>query len=379
MGGFLLAFLTVKELEKSKGKFKYIQALALRYLRLTPSLAFVMMLYIMIWPHLGRGPFVPRFQNSIYRRCDGSWLSELTYTMNFIPFDSDNVCMGWTWYLGDDMIFFIFGILLIPLHFKNQTLGWAAASTLIAVSCGISIYEINLHHLETYYLGSGYANYSYWLYSKPYHRIPAFLVGLAAAWILIKVEEKGITPQTGMCRPITATFLWFFAFGLLAYITLVPLGNQGLHAHSWSSVTNIIYMTFSRLAWSCGWALITFLCYFEHTPKTDAFLSHRFWTPFARLTYGAYLCHPLVIKLTAARSVQYYTFCGTNLVQSWCYNVIAAYILSLFVWCLVERPMMTLTSAAIKSTRHKTPNTNQLRGSDHFEMLDTRNYINRAQ
>jgi len=101
MGGFLFSFLTTQDLKKTHGKFKYVPALILRYLRLTPSLAFVMMVYYQIWPFLASGPFAPGFQDSIFRRCDISWWSELTYTMNLVPFDSDKVCMGWTWYLGD--------------------------------------------------------------------------------------------------------------------------------------------------------------------------------------------------------------------------------------------------------------------------------------
>merc|ERR1712070_172964 len=97
--------------------------------RLTPSLALVMLVYYKIWVYFGYGPFAVRFQDSIIRKCDGSWWSELTYTMNFIPFDSDKVCMGWTWYLGDDMIFFIFGIMILPIYARKAWVGWATVIT----------------------------------------------------------------------------------------------------------------------------------------------------------------------------------------------------------------------------------------------------------
>ena len=48
-------------------------------------------------PPPGDGPFFPRFQDSIRRRCDGFWWTELLYTINIFPWNPDEVCMGWTW------------------------------------------------------------------------------------------------------------------------------------------------------------------------------------------------------------------------------------------------------------------------------------------
>merc|ERR1711871_712120 len=138
LGGFLFSLLTVKELQNRRGRFNPISALVLRYLRLTPSLGFVMLVYYFIWPHLATGPFAPRFQDSVYRRCDVSWWSELTYVLNFIPFDSDKVCMGWTWYLGDDMIFFIVGIFLLPIYYRSRVIGWACLGLLSAASFAVT-------------------------------------------------------------------------------------------------------------------------------------------------------------------------------------------------------------------------------------------------
>merc|ERR1719443_2189466 len=75
LSGFLLSHLTLKEL--TQRKLKLAPAIVLRYLRLTPSLALTMLVYYKIWVYFGYGPFAPRFQDSITRRCDGSWWSEL--------------------------------------------------------------------------------------------------------------------------------------------------------------------------------------------------------------------------------------------------------------------------------------------------------------
>lgn len=351
LGGFLFSLLTVKELQKSRGRFSQLSALMLRYLRLTPSLSFVMLVYYFVWPMLATGPFAPRFQNSVYRRCDVSWWSELTYVLNFIPFDSDSVCMGWTWYLGDDMIFFIVGIFVVPLYYRSRVMGWLAVAILSAASFAVTGYLILKYHLAPEALDYHNEDYSYYAYSKPYTRIPAYFVGLVSAWVLLNMEERGITPQTGWVGPTMSTVLWIFAVGFLVFLILIPGTDYGNRRNSWSDTASFFYLTFARPAWAACWALVTFLCYFGNAPVTNGLLSHRCWTPLARLTYGAYLCHPLVIKLSAANAHQYYTFGTMDLTYRFCGNVVCAYGLSFAVWCLMERPVMTFTSALLKSKK----------------------------
>merc|ERR1712048_1464711 len=249
LGGFLFSLLTVKELQRSRGKFNHIQALILRYLRLTPSLGFVMMVYYLIWPFFAHGPFAPRFQHSIYRRCDISWWSELTYTINFVPRSSDDVCMGWTWYLGDDMIFFIVGILVLPLYHKSRIIAWASVILMTIASFAVSGYLIFKYHLAPEALDYHNAQYSFYAYSKPYHRIPVYFVGVASAWVLIQMEEKGITTRTGWVGSGMATALWWTAMIVLTFITFIVFSDHGNYRNSWSDMESFLYLTFSRPIW----------------------------------------------------------------------------------------------------------------------------------
>jgi len=310
------------------------------------------MVYWKIWPYLAHGPFSYRFQNSVLRKCDPYWWTELTYLLNFIPVSSDDVCMGWTWYLGDDMIFFIVGIFVVPLYYKYRMVGWSVVTLMTAASFAITGYLIYKYHLAPQAMNQEeYDQYSLYVYSQPYTRIPVYFVGIVAAWVLLKMEERGITTATGWVGPVQATLLWFFALGTLSFITFIPATDYGLMTDHWSDTVSFLFLTFARPLWAICWAIITFLCYYGHAPATDALLSHRFWTPFARLTYGAYLCHPLVIKLALGCAVNYYTFSGMDLVYRICGNIILAYSASFVVWCLIERPMMTFTTALVKSKK----------------------------
>ena len=165
----------------------------------------------------------------------------MLYIESFVPFDSDDVFMGLTWYLGNDMIFFIVGLLLLPFYHMNKVLGWAVAWILMLASTATMAYLTALHHLAPEALdGHHQRDYSYWANSKPSTRVPAYLVGVMAALILLHMEKRGVTEKTGM----SATVLWFFAIGLQTFIVVIPATDHGDTANSWSDATDLVYMTF---------------------------------------------------------------------------------------------------------------------------------------
>lgn len=350
LSGFLLSLLTLKELRQRQGNLNVRAAILMRYLRLTPSLALAMLVYYQIWPYLASGPFAASFQKSIFERCRGSWWSELTYTLNFIPYDSDKVCMGWTWYLGDDMIFFVIVMaLVLPMYYRRSFLGWVIVLLITFVSSAVTSYFVVWKGLSIYAFDYHYTDYSYWAYSKPFSRIPAYLVGVVAAWFLDDLERRGITRSSrpaGRAAQFAAVGAAACAWGMLVFLVFIVRTDFGDMKNSWGTVPNLLYINLSRPLWSMSWATITILCYYDYLPWTNSFLSHPAWTPLARLTYGVYLMHPLVIKLAAGTAVQFYTFSGMDMFYRLLGNAFCAFSGSLVLWCLIERPVMTLTSIA---------------------------------
>jgi peptidoglycan/LPS O-acetylase OafA/YrhL len=365
LSGFLLAFLTLKELRA--GRNHPFLAIALRYVRLTPSLALVMAVFYKIWVFFGHGPFAVKFQHGINDRCAKSWWSELSYTMNFIPFDSNKVCLGWSWYLGDDMIFFIIAIFLLPVYNRSRLMGWLVSLLVIAMSFGITSYLIVRHDLGVYVFDEHYDRYSYWAYSKPYSRIPAYFIGMMGAWLLDEAEQRGFTRES---RPNTpearryASLIMACTLGVMLFLLLIPFTNFGDNANAWSTFTNVVYINLARPAFAGCWCVITVLCYYDYCPLVNAILSNFMWTPMARLTYGAYLVHPLVIKLAAGRAYQFYTFSGMEIAYRFCGNVILAHLGSVGLWVLCERPCMTIFSPSKKRPSAKVPREVSMQGEE---------------
>lgn len=111
-----------------------------RYLRLTPAFAVAMLFYAQVAPYVGSGPFFPLYQQSIFRRCSSYWWTGLLYLHNFVPWDSDRVCMGWTWFLGNDMIFFALSTLALLVFYRRRALGWALVGLLTAASIAVTLW-----------------------------------------------------------------------------------------------------------------------------------------------------------------------------------------------------------------------------------------------
>merc|ERR1712070_387388 len=125
-----------------------VKGVANRYLRLAPCLGFALMIYVLILPFMAEGPFAPRYQDAIFRRCHAwTWWTPLLFIMNFLPWYNDDVCMGWTWYLGNDMIFAIVGIALLNLYKWRSKLGWAMVIFITLGSFVVTYYLISYYRL----------------------------------------------------------------------------------------------------------------------------------------------------------------------------------------------------------------------------------------
>merc|ERR1719460_3175421 len=92
------------------------------------------------------------------------------------------------------------------------------------------------HNIGVYSFGRHYLDGWKHIYSKPYTRIPAYFVGIAAAWILDELEQRGINRET---RPDTLRARAWASVGagvavlVLLLIIFMPYTDFGSHRNSW--------------------------------------------------------------------------------------------------------------------------------------------------
>ena len=135
LSGFLTFYLLTLKLYPTKGKTNLLLLYLHRYLRLLPILFFVYLFGRYLFAYIDNGTNYDWVRNIIVSNCKTYWWTNFLYINNIVPWDMNSQCIGWAWYLANDMQFFLLSPLLISLYCKNRKLGYLLLTSLILLSC----------------------------------------------------------------------------------------------------------------------------------------------------------------------------------------------------------------------------------------------------
>ena len=321
LSGLLTAYLTLRQLSRCRGTLSYVKVLVMYYvhriLRLTPAYAFVLFFTWTMIPIIGNGPKWPQVagpDSGFITSCEKYWWTNLLYINNLYPWKMGDECIGWTWYLGNDMQFYVIGpLMIIPLYFLFP-LGLAVVGILLMMSFAITgalaghfKYPASVFFplADSTLPNQGPPwDYTDLLYSKPWSRIQPYLVGIVLGYLLYR---KARIPFNRCVNLILYIPLWGWAifFGVITVYGTYP----AYHGHMFTPAANVMYITFSRFAYGVALALLVFICHNGYGWIVNSFLSMKLWVPLSRLCFNAYLVHPLVLTVIfgSQRQPVYYT------------------------------------------------------------------------
>lgn len=297
LSGVLVAYLTLRKMAKLKGKFPVLLYYVHRILRITPAYAFVLFSYWFLTVHFADGPLWQQtvgVESQFYKNCERYWWTNMLYINNIYPWKVLDECMSWTWYLSNDMQFYIIApIMVLPLYYLFPV-GLAIIGGLLVVNIATlgaltGAYNLsgNMFIITNNTEGRTVADD---IYTKPWARIGPYLVGLTLGFLLFKQMKPNFRKSI---NSIIYAFLWMLA------IALCLSTAYGLHGsfngESLSRADDISYQMFSRLAWSIGVAIVIFACHNGYGWIVNDFLSMQLWIPLSRLTFVAYLVHEIVL------------------------------------------------------------------------------------
>ena len=373
LSGLLVAYLTFREMKRKKGRFPFLTYYLHRYLRLTPTYAFVLFFVWLLMMHLGEGPNWPSFaweQSTSYQVCSKYWWTNLFYINNLYPWRMEENCIGWTWYLANDMQFYVFSpLILIPLYFLFP-LGVAISGAVLFVSFVTTgaltgVYDLQANELAAFAYGyvtnntSPDTSFQNLLYVKPWHRVTPYIVGLLLGYVLYRFR----LPSRRYVNYIVFPILWIVS-GICLATTLYGL-YPTWHGHVPTLAENIIYNMFTRTVWSIGLALLVFVCHYGYGGIVNKFLSMKFWIPLSRISYNAYLIHPLVLSVIfgSTRKPVYYE--DYSLTMYACGIVVLSYGAAAVVSVFVEFPIGNLEQALFKLVGLKRHESARTGGEEH--------------
>ena len=322
LSGLLVSYLTLREMSRKNGRFPLLTFYVHRLLRLTPTYAFLLFFYWLLQMHLSDGPWYPTIagvDSQPYNTCAKYWWTNLLYINNLYPSDvpAPESCMGWSWYLANDMQFYVVSPLMIVLLYHSLPLGLLSVGVFL-LSCLTATGAIAGYYG---YSASMYAgdqpsdpSQSLELYGRPYSRIAPYLVGIAVGYVFFKDHRIRVKGHRWLTLLLHVAML--LVAGVLLLETVYGLYNiYPPHNHMLSSTASVMYLTFSRFAWGLGLALLVFVCHSGYGGLINSFLSMGFWVPLSRLTFTAYLVHPIVgmAIVGGRRDPFYYTDIGVSI------------------------------------------------------------------
>lgn len=196
--------------------------------------------------------------------------------------------MLWSWYLANDTQFYMIGAIILIVgvrHFKLSAITTLVFLVLSWITTAVIAFTNN-HRPNT---DDPLALFDK-IYDKPWTRLGPYLIGMAVGWILFRTNCKIRLPR------LTVATAWTLA--MLNLFVLV----FGLYRTDLSQFTAAAYSSLSHSAWALSLAWITIACSTGYGGYINSLLSAPCLYPFSRVTYCAYLVHPIVIRSMALNS-----------------------------------------------------------------------------
>ncbi|XP_052221322.1 nose resistant to fluoxetine protein 6-like isoform X1 [Dreissena polymorpha] len=340
LSGLLVAYLTLREMDKRGGakKFSWGMYYFHRIWRLTPPYMLVMFVYTTLINHWGNGPMWPQ-QGFDPNNCNTWWMN-LLYINNFQ--DSKTMCMGWSWYLANDMQFYIISPLILVLLFYSR-IGGVILSVAFVIGNFISAGVVtNAHNFSANMLvrnrdeeGDPFAL----LYIKPWTRIGPYIVGLLTGYVLYKTKCKVTMSK------IVNIIGWILAAGLAIAILYGLYSDDG--TIKFNKATTAFYNATSRTVWGACVAWVVFACATGYGGPVNALLSWKGIVPLSRLTYCCYLVHPIVMYTYYYTQRQQMYWFDLEVSYTFLGHLCMTYGVAFIVSLAFESPMMGLENVIL--------------------------------
>ncbi|CAL1546946.1 unnamed protein product [Lymnaea stagnalis] len=350
LSGLLTAYLTIKEMRKHGWKINWPLFYFHRFWRLTPPYMLTLLLVLGFMQYLGSGALWSNLEPADKENCEKYWWANLLYVNNLI--DSKYMCFGHSWYLSNDMQFFVLSpLMLIPFYF-NVVAGVVSCSVFLLInfiSAGVlsnqNSWPVTLVSMGA---GSNVSTIMGWFdnyYKAPWCRIGAFVVGILAGYLL--AVNNG---RIKMDRYVA----------ILGWLVAVATGLAivyGIHGDiSGDSPTSVglaaFYNAVSRSAWAACVSWVIIACVSGYGGPVNTLLS---WSPFVtlgRLTYMAYLIHPCLIYVYYQNLEQLYYLSDSSIVITFCGLLLCTYLISFVLMLAFESPMIGLEKTFLHK-KHK--------------------------
>jgi peptidoglycan/LPS O-acetylase OafA/YrhL len=370
LSGFFLNYGLQKYFNKKAAinKFKVFTFIFInRYLRLLPLYLFAIFGMTYILPFIGNGPNYEKSE-SVNAACPTYFWRNLLFIQNFFP--AAQMCSGVTWYLANDMQFFLLSLIIFLILSARKTLRMIVFGFIYISTSVFSIY-ISLYHKYRFMdiaHGAGDDNSSFdTFYDKPWTRISPYIIGLFFCDLFLESpvyikNQKNLSEkyeQESLIKKINNFFIRSnFASTLIFIISLMLINfavfiNTIVNRYDLPLIYNALFSTFNKQIFVFGLGCILHLTFLNKFTFIRSILSIPLFSCISRVTYGIYLIHYyiLVYFFFSADSQFYLKFGNFVYLSIGFFNM--SMTISLVVTILIESPIINGIKLLLEGDKHE--------------------------
>ncbi|GLV44125.1 uncharacterized protein CBL_12579 [Carabus blaptoides fortunei] len=257
----------------------YISMLGFRLVRLSVP---YMIMVVLAGLQMERQTHVAPLQvpNQDHINCARYWWRNALFINTFYP--GGEMCMMWSWYLANDTQFYVLGVPILLIALKYRLLALVLGSVCLVASW-ITTAVLSLYTEHTIDIRDPFANYDD-LYDKPWTRMGPYLVGMATGWLLFRLNCQLTIPRR------VNVLLWTISLNVMLFIVYGPM------FFPLEPVSGAIYTSLAHTLWCVCVCWVLVACVTGNGGWIDGILSWKYMYPLSRLSYCAYLVHPLVMR-----------------------------------------------------------------------------------
>ncbi|KAK9872845.1 hypothetical protein WA026_019632 [Henosepilachna vigintioctopunctata] len=315
-----------------------------RYLRLTPALSIMVLIYATgLVSYVSDGPRWGLMDDLLLTSCKNKWWATILYVQNYDKVE--NLCVSQSWYLSVDMQLFIIAQLIIILLRLLPKLALSLMVLLVLVANIIMFVVGYTNEITGLGKGSVFPIQTSDYYYMTHVRYGPYVLGMLVGYYIyeLKRREKPLKLSTW-----SLSLLWTVIFSAL--LASIFSGHEVL-TNTDNGVIDGFFFALNRTIWSCGIALLIILCATGKGGPVNWFLSFPIFQLITKLSYSIYLIHYIVINIGNLSSRDTIAFTDMNaLLQFFAYSAIT--ILLSVVYCLIfEHPMMIISKIILGKRR----------------------------
>ncbi|KAG7202521.1 hypothetical protein KM043_017084 [Ampulex compressa] len=313
---------------------KFVIMILYRYIRLTPAYLFVLgMNEIAIKQAQAKTVFSPVILDHL--TCEKFWWRNALYLNSLYP--RTEMCMLWSWYMANDTQFYVLGIFLLLLSVKYfKTV--AITVLLLVVSSWFTTFSVAYSNDYVARIQEPFALFDE-LYDKPWLRAGPYFVGTITGYILFKTDCKLRVPWSakvmGWC---------------LSGVTMLSV-VYGLYPGNLSVMVSSVYAALGHTAWAMAVSFIVIQCCTGSARMINSLLSLRLMYPLSRLTYCAYLVHPVIMLITCTQMDGPLHLHNGIVLILYFGNLVASYLVAFCISIMLEAPIVNILKIGFMSKK----------------------------